>query len=115
MKDKTISMEAVVKIIRFECGELHGISGRIIEKLEALPSAQPGWIPCGEKEPTESGNYLLYRPHFWGAYEGQTTVCYWNGEFWSDDYCSEAERSLPVIEGMFWMPLPAKPWEGGQE
>lgn len=41
MKDKTISMEEAVKIIRFECGEFHGISGRIIEKLEALPSAQP--------------------------------------------------------------------------
>lgn len=74
------------------------------------------WIPCAENEPPKRGNYLLYRPHFWGAYKGQITVCYWNGKFWSDNYFSEEERSLPKIDGMFWMPLPPKPYlEGGQD
>lgn len=73
--------------------------------LEILPSAQR-WIPCSERLPDESGDYLLYRPHFWGANKGQITVCYWNGNDWSDNYKNDAERYLPIIMGMAWMPLP---------
>ena len=36
--DRLISLNAAVDIVCFECGELNGISGRIIEKLEELTS-----------------------------------------------------------------------------
>lgn len=64
------------------------------------------WVFCNTSEPETSGDYLLYRPHFWGANKGQITVCYWNCHEWSDNYRSDAERYLPVIDGMAWMPLP---------
>ena len=83
-----------------------------IEALaEKEASAEPRWIPVTDAEPQESGDYLLYRPHFWGANKGQITVCYWNGHEWSDNYKNDAERFLPKVYGMAWMPLP-KPWKG---
>ena len=66
----------------------------------------PRWIPVTERLPEESGDYILYRPHFWGANNGQVTVCYWNTHDWSDNYKNDAERYLPMIDGMAWMPLP---------
>ena len=84
--------------------------------IELLPLAQPDqrWIPCDTDEPNTIGDYLLYRPHFWGANKGQVTVCYWNGHDWSDNYRNDAERYLPVISGMAWMPLP-EPWKGEED
>lgn len=41
MDDRTINLKDAEAIVRRGCLELHGISGRIIEELEALPSAQP--------------------------------------------------------------------------
>lgn len=85
----------------------------VFHTLENLPSAQPEpqWIPCSERLPDESGDYMLYRPHFWGANNGQITVCYWNNHDWSDNYRNDSERYLPIIDGMAWMPLP-EPWRG---
>jgi len=84
------------------------ISRKAVVDIFKLPSVQPKsrWIPCSEQPPEESGDYLLYRPHFWGANIGQITVCYFNGKEWSDNYKNDAERFLPIIYGMAWMPLP---------
>lgn len=47
--EKLIELDAALDIVCFECGEFQGISGRIIKKLEALPSAQKKghWIDEG--------------------------------------------------------------------
>jgi len=81
---------------------------QMVNMLEYISSVQPEsrWIPCSERLPEESGDYLLCRPHFWGENIGQITVCYFNGEEWSDNYKCDAERFLPIIYGMAWMPLP---------
>ena len=87
-----------------------------VKALSGLPSAQPEqrWIPCDTREPELVGDYLLYRPHFWGANIGQITICYWSGKHWSDNYRHDAERFLQVIHGMAWMSLP-EPWKGDAE
>lgn len=77
-----------------------------IEALEQPERKTGRWIPCSERLPELDGDYLLYRPHFWGAYNGQITVCYWNGSEWSDNYKNDSERYLPLIDCMAWMPLP---------
>lgn len=84
----------------------------ILTDFEDYEAAQR-WIPCSERMPDEQGDYLLYRPHFWGANLGQITVCFWSGHAWSDNYKNDAERHLPIIHGMAWMPLP-DPYEEAQ-
>jgi len=32
---------------------------RDVAAIKALPSAQPGWIPCSERQPDEEGKYLV--------------------------------------------------------
>lgn len=41
MKDDMISRQAAADVVDFECGEWRGLAKTIIDKLEALPSAQP--------------------------------------------------------------------------
>ena len=109
--DDLISRRAAIDAVDRERKEKHLFNTAEDGLLEArrvintLPSAQQ-WIQCDINEPDAIGDYLLYRPHFWGANKGQVTVCYWNGHDWSDNYRNDAERYLPVIPGMAWMPLP---------
>ena len=87
----------------------------ISKMIEDAPTidTEPHWIPCSDMLPEKSGDYMLYRPHFWGANTGQITVCYWNNHDWSDNYRNDSERYLPIIDGMAWMPLP-QPYKGGE-
>lgn len=41
MDDRMINLRDAENIVRFECGEWRGLAKTIIDKLEALPSAQP--------------------------------------------------------------------------
>lgn len=64
-----ISRQAAVDVVDFECGEWRGLAKTIINKLEALPAAQPeltddqaithlqssGWMQRHDKEMYESG------------------------------------------------------------
>ena len=47
--DDTISKQAAVDVVDFECGEWRGLAKTIIKKLEALPAAQPErtCVNCG--------------------------------------------------------------------
>ena len=60
--------------------------------LEALPSAQPGWIPCKERLPEKDGEYLTTTED--GLYDVEH---YGDGEWYYDDVVA-------------WMPFPE--WKG---
>ena len=47
MKDDAISRQAAADVVDFECGEWRGLAKTIINKIEALPSAQPE--PCDDQ------------------------------------------------------------------
>lgn len=105
IKFKGIGFIHVPEARRYQMGWNDAIDA-IIKNAPTIEPKRERWEWCNIKEPETQDNYLLYRPHFWGANRGQVTVCYWNGSFWSDNYYSETERELPVIDGMAWMPLP---------
>ena len=108
--DRQAAIDAVFDCIGYMTGPPYSACSIIKRRIEALPQVLPKqWTSCINEEPNKKDNYLLFRPHFWGANKGQITVCYWNGEYWSDNYSSEVERALPVIDGMAWMPLPIAP------
>ena len=46
-----ISRQDAIDIVEFECGEWIGLARTIIKRLDALPSAEPHWIPCSERLP----------------------------------------------------------------
>ena len=54
----TISRQAAADIVRFECGEWGGLARTIIDKLEELPSAQPG---CEDVVPRTSVEYICQK------------------------------------------------------
>lgn len=71
---------------------------RDVDILEALPSAQPGWIPTSERLPKKDGDYLVT------THSGQIARYIFIGGS-SEGYWRRCATA--------WMPLP-KPWEGGQ-
>ena len=83
---------------------------RDVAAIKALPSAQPGWIPCSERMPEEDGQYLItvkYK-HVNDSYED---IYAEHGEFYDGrwdmfcfGHCGEVEDILA------WCELP-EPWE----
>ena len=97
----TISRQAVLNLIEQSCCDLEYACDNVAlrKEVEALPSAQPGWIPCSET-PKEDGRYLV-SVRILHEYNKVMVSRFDNGEFWDSDVVA-------------WMPLP-KPWEGGQD
>lgn len=75
-----------------------------------LPSADAKWIPCSERLPSESGDYLCTIPL--DADETYTEVLtFHKGRFYEDD----DEWGATYHDDVFaWMPLP-KPYKGGDD
>ena len=82
---------------------------RDIEILEALPSAQPGWIPMTEKCP-EIGQIVLCSLKT-RHYYGRIHVCKYRAadKYYDHSYFDWDHNGFPDV--VAWMPLP-KPWEG---
>ena len=77
--------------------------------IEAL-SADAEWIPCSEKLPSDSGDYLCTIPL--DADETYTEVLMFHkGRFYEDDAEWGATYHDDVLA---WMPLP-KPYKGGDD
>ena len=83
-----------------------------IKAINALPSADAvhGWIPCSERLPSESGDYLCTIPL--GESDTYTEVLtFHKGRFYEDDDEWGATYHDDVLA---WMPL-QKPYKGGED
>ena len=63
-ENDTISRQAAIDQVKFECGELNGLAERIENRINKLPSAEPErktgkWILVDDQDPedTRNGNY----------------------------------------------------------
>ena len=84
-----------------------------IQSQPTITQPEPKWIPCSERLPEESGQYLItvkYKP-----VEGYEDVYAehgeWDGEEWDNfcfGHCGEVESIVA------WMPLP-EPYRGEQK
>ena len=83
---------------------------KMMDRIKALPSADAEWIPCSERLPSESGDYLCTIPL--DADETYTEVLtFHKGRFYEDD----AEWGATFYDDVLaWMPLP-KPYKGGEK
>lgn len=82
----------------------------IITILKSLPSAEPQWIPCSERLPSE-GEYVLVTEK-WNGY-----VRMWRLQYIDNEPTWEADGyNVDIDEAVAWMPLP-KPYreEGNNE
>ena len=82
------------------------------EILEALPSAQPGWIPVTEK-PIEGGQYIVTLKD---DKEVWTDIAEWNPTFggrWQAEFFDCEYRDIDNV--VAWQPLPTPYREGGQD
>ena len=119
--DDTISRAAVLRILYRKLSngfrDYNGdwneptIKKDAIDEVEALPSAQPGWIPCSRELPKpneEDGN------GFHKAYLVQDgrwmDVARWDGKYWI-----AWGYSTVLLNVVAWMSLPTPYREGGQE
>ena len=115
MKDDMISRQAALDALR-TCYDTNLIVldngdelihyGDAVGAIEALPSAQPGWIPVTDRLPDKSGLYLVTEHTAYGV---EVHSRYWNlrpdGSFWSGWHGDEV---------LAWQPLPTPYREGGQ-
>lgn len=80
----------------------------VVAEINALPSAEAEWIPCSERLPSVSDDYLCTIPL--DADETYTRVLtFHKGRFYEDDDEWGATYHDDVLA---WMPLP-KPYKGG--
>lgn len=88
------------------------LDGNEMRDLVEFLSGLPKWIPCGERQPKENGNYLaLYRTS-----DGTTSL-----EFMMVDHCNAGGGWLHEGNGrkaykkvIAWMPLP-EPYKAEME
>ena len=73
------------------------------------PSAEAveGWIPCSERLPSDSGNYLITVADLRLGHNGEHTVT-------MADFYAKAKKWNSVVDVYAWMPLP-EPYKGGEE
>lgn len=106
MKNDTISRQAAIEALKMAEALVRAFGYHAaIDAVEALPPAQPGWIPCSERLP-EKRKYVLCQ-----CRAGIMDVLRL-----TDDNGWYKDSTHIYMHGfvLAWMPLP-KPWEGGQE
>ena len=72
-----------------------------------LPSADAEWIPCSERLPSESGNYLITVADLRLGHNGEHTVT-------MADFYVKAKKWNSVVDVVAWMPLPMPYREDGE-
>lgn len=83
-----------------------GVGNRALDKLRALPSAEPQWIPCSERLP-EDGKIVLVSACF---FEPLVFRAYLEGGEWIGEEATHWSQESVYA----WMPLP-KPYEERRE
>ena len=99
-----ISRQAAIDAL----AEWHDVA--ITNRLNNLPSAQPGWIPVTEK-PIEGGQYIVTLKD---DKEVWTDIAEWNPTFggrWQAEFFDCEYRDIDNV--VAWQPLP-EPWKGEQ-
>ena len=86
--------------------KLTSINDEILKALSALPSAEAEWIPCSERLPSESGNYLITVADLRLGHNGEHTVT-------MADFYAKAKKWNSIVDVYAWMPLP-DPWKDGE-
>ena len=101
MMDDSISRNAAVETVDFECGEWRGLAGTIVNGLKNLPAANR-WIPCKERLPEYGKTVLITNA------KGNVSYGRFRGvEFWKEDGDSCWTWKKNTIEHVLaWMPLP---------
>ena len=77
--------------------------------IEAL-SAEAEWIPCSDRLPSESGDYLCTITLYAGATYTEV-LTFHKGRFYEDD---DEWGTTYHDDVLAWMPLP-KPYKGGED
>ena len=65
------------------------------------------WIPCSERLPSESGNYLITVADLRLGHNGEYTVT-------MADFYAKAKKWNSAVDVYAWMPLP-EPYKGGDD
>jgi len=88
----------------------------IYKAIEALPSAQPGWIPCSKKLPELNRSVLVQlSDDFVDPIQIMTlNISKCEGDFFYFWETQEMGINFEMGDVVAWMPLPT-PWEGGQD
>lgn len=105
MKDDTISRQGVLRLLNVVPSEEFATKAMLINGVNALPSAQPGWIPCSVALPEKEGVYLVTDSTAYGA---KISLRYWNRHT-AESFWSGYESDVVTA----WMPLPTPYREGG--
>ena len=112
----TISRQAAIDVLADmhcksdEDGYVWIIRSDAWARIDALPSAQPGWIPVTEK-PIEGGQYIVTLKD---DKEVWTDIAEWNPTFggrWQAEFFDCEYRDIDNV--VAWQPLP-EPWKGEQ-
>lgn len=110
MKDDSVSRVAVLNLIEQSCCDLEYDCDNVAlrKEVEALPPAQPGWIPCTpETMPQENGEYLVTIKWDEGDYDVDI--------YEYDAYFKEWNDGELYGDVVAWQPLPTPYREGGQD
>lgn len=97
---------------RYKLGEFWELNGdEIWRVIDAQPTieTEPHWIPCSEKIPEDSGEYLTFQCSADIKY-GWCQVLYYD-DGWN---CFGGNKKNEVKYVVAWMPLP-KPWGGSEK
>lgn len=108
--DEYISRQAAIEALHMHLMYRMGTDSnkkRLDDWINSLPSAQPEprWIPCSERLPEESGQYLITvkYEHVDGYEDIYDEHGDWDGEEW-DMFCFGHCGKVESI--IAWMPLP---------
>ena len=102
IKDDLISRQAAIETVKKHYRVDNDLLEVIAYEIEAMPSAQPGWIPCKTALPEHDGEYLVTIKAFTPdqvVYTDIDIARFTDGKW---------RKGFPVTA---WCELP-KPWEG---
>ena len=91
----------------FRNGCLEGIEALMAEG-EIYDIDYTEWIPCSERLPSDSGNYLITVADLRLGHNGEYTVT-------MADFYAKAKKWNSVVDVIAWMPLPMPYREDGEE
>lgn len=108
---RTIDADTLANRIVFHTDMPSEYKEQVEDAISDMPTIEPEphWIPCSEKMPEDSGEYLTFQCSADIKYGWYQVLCYDDG--WN---CFGSNKKNEVKYVVAWMPLP-KPWGGSGE